>query len=513
MRLLRAVYLLCWLPCGLLSCGKPERDNPLDPRFIGREEPGIQLVAVFPAGQLQGELMARIRFEVRAPELSAPVQGDMNLVGGQARAEVRGVPAGPGRIFRVEAFDANLIRTFAATDTLAVEDPPQQVLLEMGRLRGSLELSAQLPPEIVALEVLIIAGGDTLRHTYEVEGLREERIEGIPTGTGIRVELTGRDAQQQVLLQRELGADVRDDLIAHLAVGAEVGALQITARFPPYVARVVVDRFSDAAGLFFRRSETPELPGPDQPIDFDGPLFLQRGFGPNGETLWYYNFDARSTAPAPVYVLVDRIGQPISGQLPIFDLLPGDPGYSDLWQIHNVRILQRDYLLNSLSSLQALSDGGYEITPTDQVMHCVLAPSGSKAALRFDAATPAAAQQGWYRDLVVDYLLFENPNSIAQVDFGAGKVNAPEMFAFFENDLDPSDGFALDPLGAGTHNVATRLPGQEGYAPLWVLTVFKLAVFDRVQSVASALDQSRDEESLLNLPELLYVDAPIVKVE
>lgn len=511
MRLLRAGSLLA--ACGLFACGQPERDNPLDPKFVGREEPGIQLIADFPAGQQEGTLMARVRYQVSAPELNAPLEGEMNLVGGQARAEVRGVPAGPDRVFRVEAFDANFIRTFAATDTLVVEDPPQQVHLQLGRLRGSLELSAQLPPEIVDLEVLVIADGDTLRRTYEVDGLHEGRITDIPTGTGVRVELTGRDAQQQVLLLQAMAADVRDDLVAHLALGAQVGALQITARFPPYVPRVAVDRFSDAAGLFYRRSDNAKLPGPGQPIDFDHPLFLQRGFGPNGETLWFYNFDAKSTAPAPVYVLVDRIGQPIPGQLPIFDLLPGDPGYSDLWQIHKVRILQRDYPLNALSSLQALSEGGYEITPSDEVMHCVLVPAASTASQRFDPSTPSAPQQGWYRDQIVDYLLFENPNSTAQVDFGAGRVNAPEMFAFFENDLDPSDGFALDPLGAGTHNVATRLPGQEGYAPLWVLTVFKLDFFDRVKNVANALDQSRDEESLIALPALLYVDAPIVKVE
>ncbi len=265
--------------------------------------------------------------------------------------------------------------------------------------------------------------------------------------------------------------------------------------------------------MIYRRSNNPRLPAPGSPIDFDDPLFLQRGFGPNGEDIWFYNLDVKTTLPAPVYVLVDRIGQPIPGQLPIFDLLPGQAGYNDLWQIHHVRVLDRDYALNTLSSLQAITDGAYEVTPSGEVMHCVLVPAGSSAALRFDSATPAAAQQGWYRDQIVDYLLFEGPNSIAQVDFGAGQVNAPEMFTFFENDVDISDGFALDPQGIGTHNVATRLPGQEGYAPLWVLTVFRLEVFDQVQSVASALDQSRNDASLLDLPGLIHVDAPIVKVQ
>ncbi|MCC7263700.1 MAG: hypothetical protein IT369_14375 [Candidatus Latescibacteria bacterium] len=507
---LYCLVALCW---GATGCAAPERNNPTDPRFVDPDAPGIELLASFPAGELGAGLVAHVRFEVSAPDLSAPLSGEMSLVGDEARAEVRGVAAGADRIFRVEAFDDNLIRTFAGADTMAVDDPPDPVHLHLGRLHGSLELSAQLPPEIVELEVLVIADGDTLRRSYAVEGAYEERLTEIPTGTGVQVELTGRDAQQQVLLTRRLGADVRDDLVAHLVLRAEIGALQITARFPAYVPRVAIDRFSDAAALIYRRSNHARLPAANQAINFDDPTFLQRGYGPNGEVIWFYNFDVRTTRPAPVYVLVDRIGQPIPGQLPIFDVLPGQPDYSDLWQIHHVRILDRAYALNSLSSLEAISEGGYEVTPTDGVMHCVLAPAGSRAALRFDPGTPAAAQQGWYRDQIVDYLLFENPGSVAQVDFGAGKVNAPEMFSFCENDLDITDGFALDPLGAGTHNVATRLPGQEGYAPLWVLTVFRLEVFDRVQNVASALDLSRNDASLIELPELLYVDAPVVRVD
>lgn len=503
-------WVLAWMVAG---CGAPARDNPADPRFVDPEAPGIELVATFPAEGLDASLVAQVRFTVNAADLAAPVSGQMNLVGGEARAEVRGVPAGPGRIVRVEALDGNLIRTFAGSDTIAVEVPADPVRLHLSRLKGSLELSAQLPPEIVELEVVVVAGGDTLRQSYAVAGTHEGRISGIPTGSGVQVLLTGRDAQSQVLLSRTLGTDIRDDLVAHLAPSTAIGALEITAHFPPYVPRVAIDRFSDAAASVYRRSNRPRLPAANQAINFDDPTFLQRGYGPNGESMWFYNLDVRSTTPAQVYILVDRVGQPIAGQLPIFDVLPGEAGYSDLWQINRVRILDRDYPLNTLSSLAAINAGTYEVVQTDELMHCVLVPAGSRASLRFDPGTPTAAQQGWYRDQIVDYLLFENPGSVAQIDFGAGRINAPEMFAFFENDLDFSDGFALDPSGTGTHNVATRLPGQEGYAPLWVLTVFRLEVFDRVQNVASALDQSRNDASLLELPGLLYVDAPIVKVE
>lgn len=96
---------------------------------------------------------------------------------------------------------------------------------------------------------------------------------------------------------------------------------------------------------------------------------------------------------------------------------------------------------------------------------------------------------GWYRDRVVRYLLFENPESSATTEFGGQLISAPVMYAFFDNDRDEVDGFALDDDGS-THNVVTRLPTQEGYSPLWALRVFKLSVFDRVMSVGSAQDNA-----------------------
>ena len=82
------------------------------------------------------------------------------------------------------------------------------------------------------------------------------------------------------------------------------------------------------------------------------------------------------------------------------------------------------------------------------------------------------------------------------------------MYAFFDNDRNPLDGFAVDGEGS-THNVVTRLPGQEGYAPLWALRVFLLSVFDRVMSVGSAQDNDR-EDNILEQEEVLIINAPIV---
>ena len=87
------------------------------------------------------------------------------------------------------------------------------------------------------------------------------------------------------------------------------------------------------------------------------------------------------------------------------------------------------------------------------------------------------------------------------------------MYGFFENDKDEIESFSVDPETGNTHNVVTTLPGEEGYSPLWVLQILKLAVFEEVLGVASALELSRNEENILVLPELLYFNGPIVGIE
>jgi len=512
-------FLLCLL--WLVACASPERDNPVDPgaEVDAREGDGIQLIASLPISELgsQSERVSAFRYEVSAVNEGAEkvvlVSGEMNLVGGSARAMVQGVAPGEGRIFQVSVFDAHQVRTFTAEEVLDVgEGFPQVVQLQLERLKGDLELTAELPPEIDSLEVVIAADGDSLRHVFSMAESPIKRITDIPTGTDVGIVLRGRDADGQVLIQHQMLADIRDDLLARITLSVTVGTLQVVAHFPEYVPIVEIDRFSDTACSFFCRSEVPGLPEPNEPIDFDDERFFMRGFGPNGESVAFYHFDVRSDIPAPVYVLIDRREAQIAGQLPIFDLLPGEAGHSDLWQVHHVRIQERDYRPNALTSYQALLDGGYDIIPTGEVMNCVMVPDGSTAFRRFDSGVPAAAQEGWYRGQVVKYLLFENPTSTATATFSADRVSTPQMYAFLENDRDLLDGFARDESGA-THNVVSVLPATAGgdYSPLWLLRILKLNAFDQVNNLSSAGTQLT--ENLNTEITDLNVNAPIVQVE
>lgn len=506
----------------LMACGQHARDNPIDPdgENSDQEGAGIELIASLPDGDLQTEQLAEFRYEVS--ELNAQgkkvilAAGAMNLVGESARGLAQGVPVGEERVFRVDAYDRVQIRTFSAQQVVEVGNGyPQVVLFQLERLKGELELTAELPPEIDSLEVVIGADADSVHRVFGADQTKVTRIQDIPTGSGISIILRARDQDGQVLFQRQTAVDIRDGLLARISLSIEIGALQVVAFFPDYISIAQVDRFSDMAGYIFRRSELPDLPGPGEPIDFDQERFFFRGFGPDGERVQFYNFDVRGNLPPPVYIPVDRRDEPIAGQLPIFDLLPGDEGHSDLWHINYVHIEEGGFKPNSLTSLQGVLDGEYEITPTGEVMNGVMVPPGSSAARRFDPAVPAAPLDGWYRGQIVKYLLFEHPQSSSTVTFEGERVVSAEMYAFLENDRNFLDGFARDPNDPGltTHNVVTRLPGTEAdYTPLWLLRVLKLNAFEQVANSINATQQIPENLHTLD-GEQLRINAPIVGME
>ncbi|MFN2167556.1 MAG: hypothetical protein ACK2U9_14980, partial [Anaerolineae bacterium] len=120
--------------------------------------------------------------------------------------------------------------------------------------------------------------------------------------------------------------------------------------------RVEVDRFSAAAATLMVRTADNGLPGPGEPIAMDAPPFLTTSLGPDGQQVRYYNFDVQPLAPAILYLLF-REGEdsPVEGQLPIVNVLPGQPGYCDFWRIYRI-IVPPDYVANTVTSF----DGVYE---------------------------------------------------------------------------------------------------------------------------------------------------------
>ncbi|MEE3233787.1 MAG: hypothetical protein VX294_06435 [Candidatus Latescibacterota bacterium] len=506
------VFWVC-LVCG---CGQVDRSNPSDP-VTTQGRVSFSLLANF-SDLDKGDLVDRIveiRYELADLGSDAVLRGTMDLVGATGRVRLNNVETTLEKSVKIEALDAGGIVTFVGLDTLNLSEPfDGQVGVPMERLKGSIEVITVFPTEVVRIEIFGGSESDTLLGGFSMSGRLEQIINDVPTGSDQPFLLKGYSAESLVIFEKISLSDIREGLLARLTVEVVGGGVQIVAHFPSYLPTVEVDRFSDDMGLFFRRSENESLPGPNEPIDFDTEPFFQRGFGPNGEIIGFYNFDVRPRSPGLVYEFVDRRGYLISDQLPVFDRVPGQKGYSDFWLLNTVRIDDVDFIPNSITSVEDILQGEWEITIGEIVEHCVMVPTGSRARKRFSSTQPTLPLQGWYAGQIVNYLLFENRFSPVLIDYGAGEVNTPQMYAFLENNRDELDGFALEPGNRElTHNVATRLPNEEGYSPLWVLQLLTLGAFDRVTDLSSALNQLLNEENLITVSNILRVNAPIVEVE
>ena len=260
------------------------------------------------------------------------------------------------------------------------------------------------------------------------------------------------------------------------------------AKDPVTAPRVAVDRFSPTAGKLFVRSAANPLPGPNQPIDMDTGPFITLGLGPEGEHIKYYNFDVQGTTPAPIFVLY-RAGEtdPVRDQLNIVDVIPGQEGYNDFWQVLKVTV-PANYLANTVTSLDEIRAKGYPIEPTTTIVNCPIVPEGSVARLRLQGGA-STLTHGWYRGQVVAYFNFDEA-PIEALPAGGGVPRAVILVSFTINPDQPlggpASGFKTEPQSQQTHNVADRLPGQNGYSPLWSVIPWNNASFDTVHDLESA---------------------------
>ncbi len=250
---------------------------------------------------------------------------------------------------------------------------------------------------------------------------------------------------------------------------------------------VVIDRFGMMAHLQMRDAMNA-LPGPNQPVDFDKPPFFTTGLGPKGEVVMYYNFDVQSTTPAQIYVLY-REGEmsPVAGQLDIVDVIPGDPGYNDFWQVNKVTVPD-DYTANTVGSLQAIRDAGYTVEQTPTLVNCPIVPDGSTAMHRL-SGNDSGLHMGWYRNKVVTYFTFSEAPLAVNAD---GKVPVSPIYVAFNVNPGmagggPASGFRMVAGTAQTHNVLATLPGDMHYSPLWSVQAYDTMDFDKVMNLSSAM--------------------------
>ncbi|MDX1744586.1 MAG: hypothetical protein R3324_01500 [Halobacteriales archaeon] len=264
----------------------------------------------------------------------------------------------------------------------------------------------------------------------------------------------------------------------------EVGSAPVD---PATAPRVTVDRFSQDAGNLFVRTADNGLPAAGEPIDFDQAPFITVGLGPDGGSSAYYNFDVQSRTPAPIYVLFrEGSDTPVPGQRNIVDVVPGDAGYNDFWQVVKVTVPD-SYLANTVTSLEQIIDAGFEMETTDLIVNCPIVPDGSSATQRVGGGDTGLVQ-GWYRGEIVYYFEFGEASLTAT---GSGEVPTSPIYVTFNVNPDqegggPGSGFMTESGTDQTHNVLATLPGDAGYSPFWEVIVYDNADFDSVADLASA---------------------------
>ncbi|PWU03596.1 MAG: hypothetical protein C5B52_03080 [Bacteroidetes bacterium] len=280
-----------------------------------------------------------------------------------------------------------------------------------------------------------------------------------------------------------------------------------TGKNPDNAQDVSVDRFNALAGHLQVRSATNGLPGPNQAVNFDQGPFITMGLSPQGHVIQYYNFDVQSTTPAPIWTFVKN-GQPVAGQLNVVNVLPGENGYSDFWQVNKVNVPD-NYVANSITSYDELIASGYTIEKTNDLVNCPIVPKGSTASKRLNNGGTGLTR-GWYKNKVVYYFnFFEKPLSIT----GAGLVPTIPIFVTFSINPGqagggPDSGFETEsPTSHQTHNVISVLPSDNAYSPLWIVRVYDNASFPDVSNINTA------NAAPLLIQDAGEVNCPVVNVQ
>ena len=231
-----------------------------------------------------------------------------------------------------------------------------------------------------------------------------------------------------------------------------------------------------------------------------------------GRPTYYYDFGANTGAtedrlgvvPAPIYVLVtgfDAEGNPqvVAGQNNIVDVLPGDPGYSDLWQVTFVTTPQ-DYVANTITSAEQILNGGYELTVPGMFVNCPIAPAGSILAEGGDLV------QGWYRGQEVFYF-----------DFGLNSETTAPIYAFVTGFNENDEPIFVE----GQYNIIDVIPGDEGYSAFWNVNLVVVPEDYQANMITSAAEvqasgyEIREAGLLVNCPVVrtAEVDSPEAMAE
>ncbi|WP_236974025.1 hypothetical protein [Membranihabitans maritimus] len=256
---------------------------------------------------------------------------------------------------------------------------------------------------------------------------------------------------------------------------------------PDTAEEVSIDRFSETAATLMVRTEANGLPKANEPIDYDQAPFITTGLGREGEIVEYYNFDVQPLTPAPIYVFFkEGSSSPVEGQLNVINVVPGDNGYNDFWQVFRVTV-PGDYVANTISSMNELNARNYNIEALNTVVNCPVVPKGSTATKRMGDESSGLVR-GWYKGQIVYYFNFSE--SSLEINSN-GEIPVSPIFVTFninpgEDGGGPASGFVTEEGTVQTHNVLATIPQNTGYSPLWAVRIYDNSGFGSVMDLGSA---------------------------
>ena len=216
-----------------------------------------------------------------------------------------------------------------------------------------------------------------------------------------------------------------------------------------------------------------------------------------GQEVRYYDFgmntalsNGNTVATAPLYVFIRGMnadGTPdfLPGQHNISDVVPGEEGYSDLWEIMLVTPPE-GYEPDSIRSKADLDAASFEVQPAGLFVNCPFVEAGATL------ENGEELVQGWHDGEEVFY-----------PDFGPNEPVALPIWAFVTG-FDGDTPLFVD----GQSNIIDSVPSDDGYSAFWRVNMVVVPADYEANSIQSAEDAMASGFEIMETD--LLVNCPVV---